>query len=205
MPESPPPPTPLPQTLAGLLDRMVAHVVREEPSLESDLRPGRPREQISVTLAGLPLELPQEAVELFAWRDGCSSGALFVGYHSFLSLDAAIERYRRWASDERSGQLPGARLFPLFAFGKEVYAIECGKDPWHGRIHFVDTNGVVIYDSLVVYDSLTRMVAAAVDCYESGAYQIRAGERIEDPDLVAAVKLAHNPFRATQLAESRFP
>ncbi len=45
------------------------------------------------------------------------------------------------------------------------------------------------------YDSLTRMLAAELACYETGAYRLAGGEQLRDDAQIADLKLQWKPGR----------
>lgn len=199
-----------PSTIAGILRRILNHTAKVNPTLRASLRKGLSKTQIKERTRDFPFRLPREVEELYQWRDGMNvevhDDSLFHN-HYFLPLHKALEEYQmnltwRVLSDGDPTIVPN--LLPLFSFQGEFYGAYCRREKQDtAPIYFV------FHSESIVYDSLTSMLSAILECYETGAYQPTIENdtvaTIVDEQRVAEIKLRWNPVRnaAYQKASSR--
>lgn len=225
--------------LADILNRLAAMTEQRTPGYLSSLNPGLGREALQGILrqAGFAYQPPEEWFTLYQWHNG-SQGFEFTRniwqrasqafvpekvfrreslfhYHEWMPMDEVVqqlqnnEETRRQHSDDSDADwLTPPNLLPLFGFEGEYYAIECHDTPQaHGRIHFI------YHDHRVCYDSLHAMLAAKLECHESGIYALNEDghEECVDEAACAAVLRKHNPVRCESgpygetLAEAAHP
>ncbi len=183
--------------LHTILDKLLAYAERTQPDIRSVMQPGLDATTIR---ARVPLVLPDDVVALYQWQNGMrdeermEEHTLFY-YHHFLSLEHALDIYLELRQiDEEiggGGYLP--ELFPIFTFMGEYYAVWTGmSDDDFGSIYF-DYHG-----EGKVYDSLTRMLTAILECYDTGAYAIQNNTVVPDEPRVAQIKAKWNACRVLE-------
>lgn len=178
--------------LIPVLETIVSYTTHINPHLRSHLQPGYDAATVQ-RICSTPYHLPEEVYILYAWHNGMEEVAddpweeLFH-YHTFLPLEAAATTYQAWQALGPDHYDP--RLFPLFTFMGEYYAIYCSEEPTiHGPIAFV-------YQGVgQVYDSLTHMLQAIAACYTAGAYYLQNGRYIANASQVATIKAIWNRCR----------
>ncbi len=210
--------------LTDILNRLAAITEKRTPGYLNSLNPGLGREALQEILrqAGFAYQPPEEWFALYQWHNGSqwfefmyniwqrASQAFepekvfrresLFHYHEFLPMDEVVEQLQRMEASRRRfpddpddpWPLDLPNLLPLFWFEGEYYAIECHDSPQaHGRIHFI------YHDRCICYDSLHAMLAAKLECHESGIYALDKDghERCTDEAACAAVLLKYNPVR----------
>jgi len=190
------------------LDEILEKIVEYtsiDPTLRSNFRNGLVVEEIESKLVNSSLCALQEVRSLYQWHDGINNSRELFHYHTFLPLDEALAIRKSWIESNNANNftLYNPELLPLFEFEGEYYCIECTKlSENSGSIWFV------YHDTSQVYNSLTTMLFALLECYETGAYQpsLRFYGSASDPEFsyieteidrqrVAEIKLKHNPVR----------
>ncbi|MBW4581646.1 MAG: SMI1/KNR4 family protein [Tildeniella nuda ZEHNDER 1965/U140] len=156
-----------PSTIAGILRQILNHTAKANPILRANLRKGLSRTQIKQITHAFPFRLPREVEELYQWRDGMNVEVhddFLFHYHYFLPLHKALEEYQmnltwRVLGDDDPTIIPN--LLPLFSFQGEFYGAYCRREKQDkAPIYFV------FHDEGIVYDSLTSMLSAILECYE---------------------------------------
>lgn len=183
--------------LTDALNRIMTWLQQNSPTSASGFLPGLSPEAIEKKLGELPFRLPQELYELYQWRNGddrCSS--VFV-YHWLLSLDTAIQ-YSQDINDsfwlevrEKDGD--PLYLFPMFDFDGEYFAVPGSDSPTDTASIFhigCDDGGVSL-----AFTSLTNMMLAIAECYETGVYSVTPDGRLEvsDEAKFGEIRCRHNP------------
>ena len=183
-------------SLADTLDRIVAYTARVNPALHEHLQPGVDAAAFLIA-RNFPYYLPDEVQALYQWHNGTHLTdadpweELFY-YHAFLSIEDAYAEYLQLqAANAEIGEIVyEPNLFPLFTFMGEYYSVECCEEPTaRGRIFFV------FQGEVQVYDSLTSMFVAILDCYDQGGYELVDGEYKAHEAEVAAIKARWNHCR----------
>jgi hypothetical protein len=177
--------------LEAILERLVTYASRCQPTLRGHLQPGLSPAEVRARLAhaGFPYQPAREVATLYAWHNGTAGHNLletFFNYHFFLPLEDALRDYTLL---QRHDLYLVDRL-PLFTFEGEYYVVQCGETeveeaPVYHDYHSTD----------YAYDSLTRMLAAELACYETGAYRLEGGKYLRDEAQMAVLKLQWNPGR----------
>lgn len=190
-----------PLTIAKTLSQILNHTARANPRLRASLRKGLSKTQIKEKTRTFPFRLPREVEELYQWRDGMELDAhndfLFY-YHYFLPLHKALEERQmninwRVLGDDDPTIVP--ELLPLFSCNGRFYGTRCRREKQDtAPVYFVSDG------ESQVYNSLTSMLSAILECYETGAYQPSTTDdgfatTIVDKKLVAEIKLRWNPVR----------
>ncbi len=180
--------------LAAILDRLLAYAVRTQPAIQARLQPGYDPDTIARIV---PFPLPAEILELYAWHNGTPDEQetydvdLFY-YHRLLPLEEAYDTYQGLMQVNHDIGLEGfnPNLFPIFTYDREYYSVWFGPPAEHaGAIYFV------FQGEGQVYDNLTSMLSAILECYDTGAYRIVEGKITVDEPRVAAIKARWNRCR----------
>jgi hypothetical protein len=129
-----------PASIATLCDRLADAFERRGVEVRDNLQPGLDRDAILAAVRPLGIELPEEVIALYAWRDGhvdpYDGPRLDFRDNSLLTLEQAIDEYRRLnAPDclEQVRELNGidlAQSFPVAGFDGSVYVVAWGEHPW---------------------------------------------------------------------------
>ncbi len=180
--------------LHHILDQLLAYAVQTQPNIRTRLQPGYDRATIEQRV---PFRLPDEVLELYQWHNGtpddhATRDVNLFYYHRFLPLEEAYAMYRRLmqVNVDIGGEGYDPNLFPLFTFAGEYYSVWFGPPSEHfGAIYFV------FHGDGHVYDSLTSMLGAILECYDTQAYHIHDGEIVVDEPRVAAIKARWNSCR----------
>jgi cell wall assembly regulator SMI1 len=160
--------------LTEVLNRILIWMNGHDSNLGAGLHPGLTANQVSAQVGALPFTLPEEAFELYRWRNGARGErpVTLVPYFWFMPLEEAIRSYRSCRD------LPGFRKnwFPLFDFnGDEAICLECGKAE-------AATAPVIRHDyesgPEKVAGSLTELMRRTAESYESGRYTLNEHRRI---------------------------
>ncbi len=187
-------------TIAGILGQILNHTAKVNPSLRANLQKGLSKTQIKKKSRTFPFCLPREVEDLYQWRDGLGTDVqddFLFHYHHFSSLHKALEEYQMnltWRVLGDDDPTIVSNLLPLFSFQSEFYGAYCCREKQDtAPIYFVH------HGEYLVYESLTTMLSAILECYETGAYQptIEDGTitTIVDEQRVAEIKLCWNPVR----------
>jgi cell wall assembly regulator SMI1 len=159
-------------SLLSNLDDIFRALVELGRPVVSLLQPGRSRMEIAEAFSKAGLNLPEELVHLYGWRDGTSipEATILDDIHFFpgfylLSLDHALAQYLALRGDIRWN----SSWFPLFGNGGgDFYAINLPVDG--------DDRGVIVGFMLsestqpIEYESLQSMVATLAESYREGAF-----------------------------------
>jgi len=175
--------------LGGALDDFLGVLLQLNRPVAKLLRPGLERAVIRDLCSALPFPMPEEAAELYAWRDGTAGlddlkideTCLFPNY-VFPSLKAAVEeaalleRVRECQPGETSW--PAGSL-PLFMdAGGCCYALDCvGSSP--SVFEYVPD-----YGSELAFCDLRRMIVSITACYREGAYHVGPKGWLTKDDLL---------------------
>jgi hypothetical protein len=86
------------ETLTQYLDQILEWHTQLGSSLAKYLQPGLRVGDIRQKIAALPFRMPEEYIELYAWRNGTPARnrdwVSFIEYHRFLSLEEAIKIFQ---------------------------------------------------------------------------------------------------------------
>ncbi|MGD2179902.1 HEAT repeat domain-containing protein [Lusitaniella coriacea] len=170
--------------LTEALDRIESWLVKHQPELALGLEPGLSRQEIDTITTNSPNSFPEELYELYQWHNGSTSYGFIPFYESFDSLQKSLEWYQECVRD---GYLE-SHLFTVLMGEYEHYAVALGEHPnpvWY----------IVMDDCIeeIRWNSLTDLMLATAECYETGAYYLdENGSLQEDEQKVYAIACKYN-------------
>ena len=163
------------------------------------MQPGLSRAEIVELTKPLPFALPEEAVELFEWRNGFRGfatakevvPACFFEIYLPMTLQRAIDTYVM--SVESIPESYNSSWFPLFEEGGGgLYCIDCAEEI--GTIWDFQSKPPIQEFALPAFRSLTKMIATTVVCYEQDVYYWDEQGAFEiDFDKSADIAAQENP------------
>lgn len=189
MSASKPPTSPLIQAL----ERILSHWQAKAPTVAQSLRSGLSRKQIETQLQNLPFRVPEEVYQLYQWRNGSEDRrglahqVEFMPQYLMLSLEEAIAEYEAIQEmllfdfeDEEEVEESKTFWFPLFARDSDYYVIQ-------GDIESKATAPIFDFSAEIglelSFNSLTDMMLAIAECFETGAYSIDDYSYLDWDDL----------------------
>lgn len=186
--------------LTNALERILNWWREHKPADAALFKPGLKLAELQEKLHRLPFQLPNEVYTLYQWHNGTDGDYdecnAFV-YHTFMDIDRALAEAEGYMNDEevqhsREEEGLPTYLFPFCDFEGEYFAIagidaETDSTP----VYFVSQ----IYEVYLAFTSLTNMMLALAECYETGIYAVGENEHIEVVDEVkfGEVRLKYNP------------
>lgn len=182
-------------TLTDALDRLLVWLQQHSPDAVSNFSPGLALSEITVKLNQLPFRVPEEVYELYQWRNGNPYDGVFV-YHRLLDLDSALEcaatiNDSYWLEIREQDGTP-QHLLPLFDFDGEYFAVP-GSDtsaPHSPVFHIGCDDGSLS----LAFTSLTNMMLAIAECYETGIYGYVNGHlEVVDVARFGEIRRKYNP------------
>ncbi|MBD2120156.1 SMI1/KNR4 family protein [Trichocoleus sp. FACHB-262] len=170
--------------LTEALNRILHWLQQYSPNAISGFAPGLPLVEIETKLSQLPFRVSQEVYELYQWRNGNPYDGVFV-YHRLLGLDSALEcaaaiNESYWLEIREQDGDP-QYLFPVLDFDGEYFAVPGGDaSSSHTPVfHIGCDDGSLSF----AFTSLTNMMLAIAECYETGIYTHINGD-LEVADVV---------------------
>ena len=187
--------------LTDALDRILAWIQEHKPEYVSRFLPGLSLDELKTKLKPFPCHLPQELYTLYQWHNGISNDnwecGIFIN-HVFLDIDYALDQAMEgyindpFQIDDRVEEDLPTYVFPFCGFEGEHFVVE-GTDfeSDSSPVYFMDQLGKIH----LAFTSLTTMMLALAECYETGLYEISEEGLIEivDEEAFGAVRLAYNP------------
>ncbi|AFY42406.1 HEAT repeat domain-containing protein [Nostoc sp. PCC 7107] len=172
--------------LTDALDRIETWLVKNQPEFALSLAPGLTRQEIDAIVENFPYRLPEELYEFYGWHNGCQYGYIVPKFDNFFSLQEALKWYAdflSWGFDWNPHWLT------ILDFnGDYRYAVVTGEDS--APIWFIDPEGCI---KEIRWDSLTDLMLATAECYETGAYYFDdEGYIKEDKQKVAEIHRKYN-------------
>ncbi|MBD2057237.1 HEAT repeat domain-containing protein [Oculatella sp. FACHB-28] len=164
--------------LVQTLERILYCWQVKAPTVAQSLQPGLTREQIETQLQTLSFHLPEEVYQLYQWRNGREDRynptpqVEFMPGYQMLSLEEAIAEYatiRQLLLEDEEVKENETYLFPLFAEGGNYYVIQGDVEPKATSPVF---DFFVQVGLELKFNSLTGMMLAIAECFETGAYSI---------------------------------
>ncbi|TYQ31140.1 SMI1/KNR4 family protein [Pseudanabaena sp. UWO310] len=158
--------------LIDSLERILAWQNQNVPDYEDDFQQGLTYEEIEEKVKDLPFKLPREFYHLYQWRNGSSreSGIFLYLYHCPIEQALEYNEYINYPESigMRIEDNCSPYLFPLFDFDGEYFAIQ-------GIANEVETSFVCHIGAdgggeKLIFNSLTTMMMAIAESYESGVY-----------------------------------
>jgi len=156
---------------------IVALNVKLGRDLAGGLAEGLPREEILERALRAGVVLPDQVVDLYAWRNGCQRGHapetlwLLPGYR-LLTLDEALGR---WAA--LPGLVPEGCLPLLSNEGPGTYVVQCGGPGWGRILHGYPGSSD---HGLPAFPDLDALLAAIEEALASRAFVLRKGKLAPD-------------------------
>jgi HEAT repeat protein len=166
------------------------------------LQPGLTATEWAAHLANYPGSLPAEVVELYQWRNGSTSAmpCELLPMHRWLSLAEALEQYQLVLAglqdDDAPDDLAGNWL-PILLEDANFYLVLVTQPDQSPVVYRSESQDVV-----AEFDSLTSMMMAIADCWETGTYYLAGTEDwpYVDSDDVKETKIWLN-YQPQQQAE----
>ena len=161
------------------------------------LKPGITEQTVRDVFSGL--DLPEQIIELYAWRNGTTvDGTEKLGetwllpMGCFMSANRVMAVYKREAGvydDWSLGKLP---LFE--SRGGEYFLIDIDRQSDTRGMVFFHSSGAVDHDIIITkYDSLETMLRSIEICFERRAYFWGNGLLKADFLLEREINMANNP------------
>lgn len=182
--------------LTDALNRIMTWLQENSPICASGFEQQLLPEVIQEKLSQLPFYVSEEVYELYQWRNGNPYCGVFV-YHRLLDLDTALE-YSQGINDTywlevRAEDGDPLYLFPVFDFDGEYFAVP-GSDSLNRTapiFHIGCDDGSVC----LAFTSLTSMIMAIAECYETGVYAARPDGYVTVTDEIrfGKIRRKHNP------------
>ncbi len=160
------------------------------------LKPGITELTVRDAFSGL--ELPEQIIELYAWRNGTTvDGTEKLGETWFCQRAALCQRIAPWQSTKGSGIYDDWSLgkLPLFeSRGGEYLLIDIDRQSDTRGMIFFHSGGAVDHDIIITkYDSLETMLRSVEICFERRAYFFGNGLLEADFMLEREINKANNP------------
>jgi hypothetical protein len=185
--------------LMNSIDRIMTWLQDNAPESFASFAIGLQPEEVHSKLEALPYHLPQEVYDLYCWRDGTdrdSDQGLFV-YHSFMSLDTAIENseYINYEDQRESRTQDGdpTYLLPIFDFEGEYFAVAASSDNATAASPIYHISDCL--DCRIAFNSLGAMMLTMAESYETGVYTIDASIGVDwtNTRLFEEIRRKYNP------------
>lgn len=183
--------------LIDCLQRILNWLQQNAPLYAQGFLPGLSYEEIEVIISNLPFKIPKEVYDLYQWRNGTDSKAMIFVYHYFWYLDMALEISSDCVNDPWSLELREEAgepfyLFPIFEFEGEYFAV-LGETTQveTAPVYHIAAKGAGIARA---FNSLTTMMQAIAESYETGVYQLTPEGRLElNYEKFRRLRLKYNP------------
>lgn len=189
--------------LTDALNRIMKWLQHNSPTCASGFLPGLSSKEIEKKLSQLPFLLSHEVHELYHWSNGNNSGCGVFVYHRFLDLESALRNSQGindsfWLEVREENGDP-EYLFLIFDFDGEYFAVP-GGDTLNGStpiFHVGCDDGSLSF----AFTSLTNMMMAIAECYETGVYSVTSNGNVEvtDEAKFGEIRRKHNPGSVEQL------
>lgn len=184
--------------LTEALERILRWMMHHNQELASSLQPGLTYKEIADKVKDLPFFLSKEVYELYQWRNGDGQWSAYKDglllHYSFLPLEAALAEYSNWIklNAELDYEAWSQYWLPIFMLDGKEYYIVVG-DAKAKATSPVSTIFIEDGEPAVKHTSLTNMVQAIAEAYETGAYYPNeAGNLEEDEPKVAQILRKYN-------------
>jgi hypothetical protein len=160
-------------SLITALERIFTCLQAQAPTMAAALQPGLTVAEQTAILAKYPFPLPTEVVELYQWRNGSpiATPCEFLPMHRLLPLAEAVEHYQftlaALQDDDNAPDDLAGHWLPILVEDANFYLV-IGNRADKSLAPVVYRNE---YQDLVAeFDSLTSMMMAIADCWETGTY-----------------------------------
>ena len=173
------------------LERIRMWLEREAPHLASSLQPGLSSEDLQRIMGpkSAQYRVPEEVVELYAWRNGQAGNLPFFDVLRFQPFEDAVA-YANLVEEYFDG------AFPLMVFQElnydAGYQFRCGPEEQSSVPAYRWVHG----DETIEASSLTNLLSAVAEGFEAGAFRPNdRGELDTDKDLWNSILIRHHPDR----------
>lgn len=180
-PESVPMPAEVKESLPELLARLELAVQAKAPETAKCLQPGLSAERIQSLEDEFGVQLTDELRQLYRWHNGQNQDSVtyFTLLARFPPLENVLADYRYWNQSAQEsnplvkdifGKMTSQQEF-WFRFmpnhSGDAYIVDLKRRPEHGAVFYF------VHDDFhwFFYPSLKNLIAAFVECYESGVMQ----------------------------------
>ena len=149
------------------------------PSLIANMNPGLSIKSIQEKIELTDLQLPDEIIELYKWKNGAIDVAnQITGPRQLfrrailMNIDKAIWEHNNFTKQEFGFYLNA--YFPLFeSLGEEFFVVDC--DPGSKTFNMIlsyEIKGVYLTGGAVpVFDNPVKMIETIIRCYEKNVYK----------------------------------
>lgn len=175
-----------------ILNRLQQALIEKRMPIVGYLNPGLPKQEIVQYFTELNLQINEEVVSLFNWRNGIQwenipTGKLIFGPRGvYFPLQESINIYKR----ESPKKYPNY-FFPIFSDASYLICLDRNVDSW----------GMVFKYSLQMnkgkpmscFDSIPAMISTITECFLQNAYFIDDGMFDYDPEMERNIALQYNP------------
>jgi hypothetical protein len=195
--------------LTDALERIFTWIREHKPTDVDRFQPGLSLEEIREKLSQFPCQLPREIYTLYQWHNGTIDDSWECGvfvYHSFMDVDRALQQAEEYINEKSQRSYREQEGFPLYLFPfcdfeGEYFAVsgvdlETDSTP----VFFISEIGEIA----LAFSSLTNMMSALAECYETGIYVVKDNGFVEVVEEVkfGEIRLKHNPGTVKKLYAS---
>lgn len=194
--------------LISALERLSRWLETNAPAIAQAFQPGLTRKQIEAQIQALPFRLPEEVCQFYQWRNGGAIEVTAEGHsyhqaiellpiHRLLSLEEAIAEYTTFCQIYED-RVDDYYYLPLFADSANYYVAK-------GSIELKATAeifraGIFADELSLEFNCLADMMAAIVECLETGAYYTEDGNYLNwNNAREKQVWLRYQPQRAANV------
>jgi hypothetical protein len=183
--------------LMNSLDRIMTWLQNNAPESFTAFAPELQPQEICSKLATLPYHLPQEVHDLYCWHNGTDTDQGLFVYHSFMSLDTAIEHseYINYEDQRENRTQEGdpTYLFPIFDFEGEYFAVAASSDTSVAASPIYHISDCL--DCCIAFNSLGAMMLTIAESYEAGVYTVSSDTGVDwtDTRLFEGIRRKYNP------------
>jgi hypothetical protein len=139
------------------------------PSMGKFPHSGLKLTRIQELTKNLPFQLAEEIYELYQWRNGTLHDRGFFPFMTFYPLEESLKISQF--------QIEGKKFYPygliLFSTDRNFYYIKNRDEESHTIWRFNER------ENEICYLSLTNLILAIAQCYETGAYYVKHGTRLK--------------------------
>jgi hypothetical protein len=175
--------------------QLLSYLQRLTPDFAQGFHPGISCGEVNTALEPLDYTLPNDFYELYEWRNGHSDyfhqpiSLGMICQFSSINFVAQDKKWEIW--DDEPPTYKEQLLLPFIEKDSKYIAIALGRS-YCDEAYIVDVSREG--ETRLEYDSITSMLASAVECFERNAfYPNDEGWLTENPGLTAEILRKHNP------------
>ncbi|HNP21284.1 MAG TPA: hypothetical protein PKM63_00390 [Panacibacter sp.] len=162
--------------ISPLLDELYEQIKISSSPLLRLFNEGISKQQIAKEMLSISLDLPDEIIQLYEWRNGTNLSRSSIPNETWLfplgafcTLESSIDRYRHFVGNDDYWRTDMHLLFE--DSGGEKFLIDCNKDSGTYRMIYKYSIVSVDYDVLITaYDSIETLLATVISCFKKGIY-----------------------------------